>query len=860
MAAPDDRDTLAANLEMLERLLDTLTDVLDIRDVFDRISQVAQSVFPHDLLGVVEPSEDGTRLRLLASSAIGQPTFDVPIAPEDVDKVEWDVVIVHDFRERPEYAEVPAVKAGMLSMIGVPVRFGGRLRARVHIFSRQPGRFSLSDLPIAQRLASHVALAMSHHQLAEEAKQRQVAEARAFALQERAANLELLDDLLATLTEVLDIRSVFDRVSRATQRVLPHDVMGVLDISESSDLVRLHVTAGLPDGVQRAHEALALDPELLKPLSEPFVVDDVQAHPLGQYGPAAEAGLKSALSVPIRFGGRLRGAVNFLSREAARFSHDDLLIAKRIASHVALAMSHHHLSEEAHQRQVLEERASALALLDQSLASMSDVGTIEDIFARISTVAQPVLPHDALALRVLTADGRRIQRHASVGVDMSKLPTSVEITPEFVRDADWDHELVDDLAARPEPLNAILAEQGFRSVFRLLVQLEDRSVGLLAILSRTPSRYDSNHVQFARRIAARLATSLEHERVLNQKKRADEATDRAARLEARVSALTDELDARTGYRRVLGESASWHQVLTQATQVASTDTTVLLLGESGTGKEVVARFVHRASARKNAPFVALNCAALPEHLLEAELFGFERGAFTGATQSKPGQIEHATGGVLFLDEVGEMTLTAQAKFLRVLQEREFQRLGGNRVIRADVRVVAATNRDLLKAIERGTFREDLYYRLNVFPVKLPPLRDRREDILPMSEAFIQEIGRSLGRPPAGLARDARQALLEYHWPGNVRELRNMIERAAILADGGLIVRDHFAFSPTAPAAAVVASAVPVPVAIPADTAMSERAMIEKALQDARYNKAKAAKALGLTRAQLYVRLKRHRLE
>jgi two-component system response regulator FlrC len=341
-----------------------------------------------------------------------------------------------------------------------------------------------------------------------------------------------------------------------------------------------------------------------------------------------------------------------------------------------------------------------------------------------------------------------------------------------------------------------------------------------------------------------------------------------------VRTLTEELDARTGYRRVVGESKPWRQVLTQAAQVAATDTTVLLLGESGTGKEVVARFLHRGSSRANGPFVALNCAALPEQLLEAELFGYERGAYTGATQSKPGQLEQAAGGTLFLDEVGEMSPSAQAKFLRVLQEREFQRLGGTRVLRTDARLVAATNRDLQRAIALGHFREDLFYRLNVFAIRLPALRDRNDDILPLSQAFLAEIGRSVGRPPAGISRDAKQMLVQYHWPGNVRELRNILERAAILCDGGLITAEHLALGPPAivpaapaPAAqALVQPAAPdaaAPVRIPSssgDLQTMERAMIEQALQHARFNKSKAAKALGLTRHQLYIRMRKYGLE
>jgi transcriptional regulator with PAS, ATPase and Fis domain len=277
---------------------------------------------------------------------------------------------------------------------------------------------------------------------------------------------------------------------------------------------------------------------------------------------------------------------------------------------------------------------------------------------------------------------------------------------------------------------------------------------------------------------------------------------------------------------------------------------VLISGESGTGKEVVARFIHRASARSDGPFVALNCAALPEQLLESELFGYERGAFTSAQQAKPGQIELAAGGVLFLDEVSEMSLSAQAKFLRVLQEREFQRLGGTRTLKANIRVVAATNKDLRKAVAKGTFREDLFYRLQVFDLAIAPLRNRRDDIMPLAEAMLQEIGRSFGRPPATLTAGAREALLRHDWPGNVRELRNALERAAIRCDGSVIDVAHLALQPAGKPRGDGAT----------DLRSLERDTILRVLEECEWNKAKAAKRLGLTRTQLYGRMHKYGID
>jgi transcriptional regulator with PAS, ATPase and Fis domain len=301
--------------------------------------------------------------------------------------------------------------------------------------------------------------------------------------------------------------------------------------------------------------------------------------------------------------------------------------------------------------------------------------------------------------------------------------------------------------------------------------------------------------------------------------------------------------------RIVGASTAWRTVLKRAAQVAATETTVCVHGESGTGKEVVARYVHSLSPRRRGPFVAINCAALPEQLLESELFGYERGAFTGAHQFKPGQIELAAGGVLFLDEITEMTPAAQAKFLRVLQEREFLRLGGTRVIKADVRVVAATNRDLREAVARGAFRADLYYRVNVFDLHIAPLRQRRDDIAVLAARFLHEFADAPGGRQVELTPDALEALLEYEWPGNVRELRNVLERATIVCETGVIQPGDLLLWP-----------VPAAVGDSTDLDVLERRTIERVMREADGNKAKAAGLLGITRTQLYGRLRKYGID
>jgi len=315
--------------------------------------------------------------------------------------------------------------------------------------------------------------------------------------------------------------------------------------------------------------------------------------------------------------------------------------------------------------------------------------------------------------------------------------------------------------------------------------------------------------------------------------------------------LREALGKRYVHPNVVARSPKMQEVLATVDRVAPTNSTVLLGGESGVGKDLIARAIHEKSRRASGPFIKINSTAIPENLLESELFGYEKGAFTGATASKPGKFEMADKGTLFLDEIGDVPPAIQVKLLRVLQEREFERLGGTRTVKVDVRLIAATNRDLREALEQGTFREDLYYRLNVVPIDIAPLRQRKEDIPDLVNLFISRFAGDSGKPVKSITPEAMQILVNYHWPGNVRELQNIIERACALAKGTVLEAPdiHLDLRP-AKAANGVGGFLPEGMTLE----HWEDEMIQEALRRADGNKSQAARLLGLSRNALRYRL------
>ncbi|HXD18427.1 MAG TPA: sigma 54-interacting transcriptional regulator [Vicinamibacterales bacterium] len=646
--------------------------------------------------------------------------------------------------------------------------------------------------------------------------------------------------VLAAVARLVSEESPLDRVLSGVALLLrdaiPFERLHVLRL-DRSDSVTLYVVGTTGEVEVTGH--MIADAE------------EAQPHP----GDGTE---RSRLICTVREGARVKGAVWLTSGEANAFNDEHQELLEGVGDLITLALYHDTVRTTDLRR---TERIDALVRLLHTVAETLD---IRQIFPQLSDTVRGALPHDILALTSWADDGLSFRVYAMAGADIPDedfwAPTLVPPLERTLLDrkAYIIHDVGSEIAAETVR-GRLLRMVGARSALRVAIPLGNAVFGSLFFLARDPGRFSDEDIDFARRVGDHLGLALSHQHLAEAARRDAAARENAARLEAQVATLTRELESRTGQRRVVGQSRQWQDVLAHAARVAQAETTVLLTGESGTGKEVVARFIHHASRRGQGSFVAINCAALPDQLLESELFGYERGAFTGAVAVKPGRIEQANGGVLFLDEVGEMAPTVQAKLLRVLEEREFQRLGGTRLHHADIRVIAATNRDLHAAMQRGGFREDLYYRLGVFEIELPPLRDRAEDVLELADMFLREIGETVGRPAAGFEREARRDLLNYPWPGNVRELRNAIERAVILADGGYIRSEHLPVNATRKTPSQVEpSGAPLP-AGGVNLDAIERSLVIKALNQARHNKTRAAKLLGLTRAQLYSRIEKYGL-
>jgi len=427
-----------------------------------------------------------------------------------------------------------------------------------------------------------------------------------------------------------------------------------------------------------------------------------------------------------------------------------------------------------------KKRQHVMMEVSRLLAARSDV---RQVFPQISAYLRRVLRQEYASLAVHDQKSGQLVRQA-MDFPLRKGPTSAtEINPandphgKALREREPQIFTRSEMRDYPAGTTDYLLAEGMQSLCCVPLLRPKGPLGVLVLGSTRPDAFKTDDLTLLNQVAAQLATALENARI------AREVELLRGRLEQDKRHLEGKTHTQLHFEEIIGESPILRQVLDQVAIVAASDATVMILGETGTGKGLVARSIHRASKRKDRSFITLHCAAIPTGLLESELFGHEKGAFTGAVTQKIGRLELADKGTLFLDEIGEIPLELQPKLLRVLQDHEFERLGGTRTIKVDLRLVAATNRDLVRRVAEKEFRSDLFYRLNVFPIRMPSLRERREDIPLLVRYFVLKFAREMNRSIESIPSETMSALVNWHWPGNVRELENFIERSVILTDG-----------------------------------------------------------------------------
>ena len=590
-----------------------------------------------------------------------------------------------------------------------------------------------------------------------------------------------------------DLPELFRSLAALLRRLVTFDFICLTLPDLSRGVVLLHVLEGsLPTRIQPGFE-VPMDEnvrELVWENQQPLVISNL-AHdnrfptvePL-----LREGGVQSLCVLPLTTAQRRVGAMGLGSVQASAYDAADLEFLQQVAAQVAVAVDNALNSQNAqdYQHELARERDRLQLLLEVNNALVSTLD-LRQLLSAISACLRRVMNHEYASLALYDPDAQQFRLHAldfpqGKGLLQEEMVIPLEGTAPGEVITGRKPLIVSSTDAarfRPEVSRLFIAE-GLHSGCIVPLITANRTLGTLALGSLRPNAFTQEDLDLLMRVANQVAIAIENALAYR------EIAELKNKLADEKLYLEEEIRSEYTFEEIVGESPALKRVLAQVETVAATDSSVLIFGETGTGKEVIARAIHDLSLRRERTFVKVNCAAIPTGLLESELFGHERGAFTGAIAQKVGRFELGHRGTLFLDEVGDIPLELQPKLLRVLQEKEFERLGSTRTIHVDVRVVAATNRDLTQMVEDRLFRSDLYYRLNVFPIVVPPLRQRTEDIPLLVRYFAQKHARRMDRRIETIPAEEMEALTRYNWPGNVRELQNLIERAVILSRGSTL--------------------------------------------------------------------------
>ncbi len=591
-----------------------------------------------------------------------------------------------------------------------------------------------------------------------------------------------------------NLSELFHDLSERLKGLLNFHFLSLVLYDPARNVMRMHVLETTAASAVRAGDEFGMDESpsaTAWSTQQPFIIEDTRGDerfPRVMKLLRAQS-VRSFCSLPLTSAHRRLGTMNFGSEEPGTFTLEDLEFPTLVAAQLAVAVDNALNFEEAQSlhHQLARDRDRLQLLLDLNNRMVSSLD-LRELFRAISSGIRRVMECDYAGLSLPDPDKEETMRVYALDFPGGKglLHEAMQVPFDGASSAKayltMKPVTLDSSSAAwcKSPIAQIAANEGLTRLCFLPLITHNRAIGSLNLGRLRDEAFTQEDIHFLGQIASQVAIAVEN--ALHYAK----VTESRARLAEEGRYLKQELRTEHDFEEIVGESAALKAVLKQVETVAPTGSTVLILGETGTGKELIARAIHDLSSRKEQPFVKVNCAAIPLGLLESELFGHERGAFTGAIAQKVGRFELAHKGTLFLDEVGDIPLELQPKLLRVLQEQEFERLGSTKTTRVEVRMVAATSRDLAQMIAENQFRRDLFYRLNIFPLSLPPLRGRREDIALLVRHFVEKYAGMMSKKIARVPDEVMQALREYHWPGNIRELQNVIERAVILSPGSVL--------------------------------------------------------------------------
>ncbi len=675
----------------------------------------------------------------------------------------------------------------------------------------------------------------------------------------RLEHLRLMLKITTAVVAQLDLRELLQVISASILEEIAIEAAAVLLFDEESGQLRMVATDATPGSPQRQAgfsipiEGTALG--LAFTSGQPVILDklELDSFPSPTYKQVYKAGYRSTVITPLINQGRRLGVLACVSKRPYAFSDADKELLCQVGNQIAIAVDNALNFERARraEQQAVRQSERIALLLEINNAMVSNLD-LRSLMETISACLARVSEYDAVGLALYDAETKQLRAYSNrtdqAFIDEGE-PIPLDGSAPGLAFSTGQPVLLDRYEGKPfrTDFHDRFRKAGFRSGGAVPLIAHGRRLGALGFATLREARFSDDEVELLSQVANQVALAVENILAFG------EIEALKNKLASEKFYLEDEIRTAHNFEELIGTSPSFKRILKQVETVAPTDSAVLIRGETGTGKELLARAIHSLSARANRTLVKLNCAAIPTGLLESELFGHEKGAFTGAISQRIGRFELAHKGSLFLDEVGDIPLDLQPKLLRVLQEQEFERLGSTRTQKVDVRLIAATNADLERLVSDKRYRSDLYYRLNVFPVTIPPLRDRRDDIPTLARYFTQKYAQRMKKRIETISTAAMAALTSYAWPGNVRELEHFIERAVILTQGTDLEVSLSELKPSAPSAPVTISTLED----------AEREHILRALEEANWvvgGPKGAAARLGMKRTTLQFRMQKLGLE